>query len=146
MDGSAHYFEDVDVGYEIGPVERVITDEQVSEFVRFWESEGPRTRFTDPEVAEEFDLPGPIVPGAMNVALLFQLITGWSDTATLRVLDVVFRQVVQHNTPLLLKGIVTGKSVVDGEPRLECDVLIQDEEGVSLVIGKATVALPARGL
>ena len=145
MGSSALYFEDVDIGYEIGPVERVITDEQVYEFVRFWESAGPRNRFTDSEAAEELDLPGSIVPGAMNVAILSQLITGWSHTATLKKLDVVFRQVVQHNTPLLLKGVVTETSVVDGEPRLECDVLIQDEDGVSLVIGRATVALQARG-
>ena len=144
MDDSAIRFEDVDLGYEIGPVERVITDEQVDEFVRFWESEAPRSRFTDSAVAEEFDLPGPIVPGAMNIAILSQLITGWSHSATLKKLDVVFRQVVQHNTPLLLKGIVTARSVVDGKPQLECDVLIQDLEGTPLVIGKATVALPAR--
>ena len=145
MDSTALYFEDVDVGYEIGPVERVITDEQVNEFVRFWESAGPRNRFTDSEAAEDLDLPGPIVPGALNVAILSQLITGWSHTATLKKLDIVFRQIVRHNVPLMLKGVVTETRVVDGEPRLECDVLMEDEDGVSLVIGKATVALEARG-
>jgi len=33
---------------------------------------------------------------------------------------------------------------VDGSPQLECDVVMENEEGTPLVIGKATVELPVR--
>ena len=47
----------------------------------------------------------------------------------------MFRGMVPHNRPLTLSGIITDKDVVEGEPRLECDVFLQNEEGTRLVIG-----------
>ncbi len=145
MPDSALYFEDVEMGDEVGPIERSVTTDQVREFVQAWGAQSGPSRFTDPDAAKAEGLPGAIVPGAMNMALMSQIITGWSPSAVLRKLDVVFRQTVPHNTALKLQGIVTDKGIVDGQPQLECDVFMEDAEGTRLVIGKATVALPARG-
>ena len=138
------YFEDVEIGDDIGPVQRVVTDAQVVEFVGVRGAQRDPSRFTDAEVARQEGLPGPMVPGAMSVAMLSQLATGWSDTVTLKKIDVIFRQLVLHNTDLQLVGAVTDKGVVDGEPQVECDLTIQGPDGSTLVIGKATVALPRR--
>ena len=144
MAGVELYFEDVEIGDDVDPVERLVTDDQVNEFVRIWGAERGPSRFTDGDTARREGLPGPIVPGAMNMALMSQLLTGWSPSVTLRKLDLVFRQVVGHNVPLRLKGSVTDKKIVDGEPRIGCDVLMEDQEGSPLVIGSATVTLPTR--
>jgi acyl dehydratase len=139
------YYEDVELGDEIGPIRREVTDEQVRQFVSIWgENRGP-SRFTSAEVAEREGLPNPIVPGAMNIAIMSQLITGWSSTVTLRKLDVVFRGMVPHHQPLALKGLVTDKRMVDGVPQLDVDVVMENEEGTPLVIGKATVSIRERG-
>ena len=138
------FFEDVEIGDEIGPVKRVVTDDQVKEYISLWGVGTDPNRFTDGEVARREGLPGAMVPGAMNSAMMSQLLTGWSPSVILKKLDVVFRQVVLHDTPLRIKGIVTDKEVVMGEPRLECDVFMEDEEGSPLVIGRATVSLPSR--
>ncbi len=145
MPDSALYFEDVEMGDDVGPVERSVTTDQVREFVQVWEARSGPSRFTDPDAARAEGLPGAIVPGAMNMALMSQIITGWSPSMVLRKLDVVFRKTVPHNAPLKLQGFVTDKGVVDGQPQLECDVFMEDAEGTRLVIGKATVTLPARG-
>ena len=139
------YYEDVELGDEIGPVRREVTDEQVRQFVSIWGSERGPSRFTSAEVAKSEGLPNPIVPGALNIAIMSQLITGWSSTVALRKLDVVFRGLVPHHRPLTLKGLVTDKDLVDGVPRLDVDVVMENEEGTPLVIGKATVSIPARG-
>ncbi len=139
------YFEDVDLGDEIGPVYRVVTDEQVMEFTRVWERDTGPTRFTSREKALSEGLPEAIVPGAMNIAIMSQLITGWSPSVTLRKLDVVFRSPVLHNRTLTLRGMITDKDTVEGDPRIECDVTMENEEGTPHVIGKATVSLPSRG-
>ena len=139
------YYEDVEIGDDIGPYERVVTSEQVNEFNGIRQRDTEPNRFNSAEVAKSEGLPGPIVPGGMNIAILSQIITGWSSDVTLKLLDVVFRQVVQHNIPLQLKGIVTDKNVVDGEPQLECDVFIENEEGTRLVIARAIAVLPMRG-
>ncbi len=145
MNDTELYYEDLDLGDEIGPVPRVVTGEQVLEFVTVSRDEVGPSRFTSAEVAKSEGLPNPIVPGAMNIAIVSQLITGWSPTVTLRKLDCVFRGLVPHNKPLTLKGLVTDKDIVDGTPRLECDVTLENEEGTPLVIGKATVIVPMRG-
>ena len=138
-------FEDVELGDDIGPVERTITDEQVQAFVEIWGAESGPSRFTSEEVAKGEGLPGMIVPGAMNVGVLSQLLTGWSSTVTLKMLDLMFRQMVRHNVPMQLKGIVTDKNVVDGEPQVECDIWMEGPDGTRLVMGKAIVVLPTRG-
>ena len=145
MAGGDLYFEDVDIGDDLGSVERVVTDAQVSDFVKGWALETVPNRFTSSDVASKEGLPGPIVPGAISVAMMAQLLSAWSATVIFRKLDVVFRQLVLHNVPLHLKGVVTDKNVVGGEAQLDCDVFMEDQDGARLVIGNATVALPQRG-
>ena len=135
-------FDDVEIGDDIGPVERVVTRPQVMRFLAIREMDSGASRFTDDEFAKSEGLPGAIVPGGMNIAMMSQLLTGWSDTVTLRKLDVVFRQPVPHERKLMLKGIVTDKEVTDGVPTLTCDVFLENEEGSKHVIGTATVVLP----
>ena len=144
MSGDGVYYDDVDLGDEVGPVERVVTDDQVIEFTQVWGREEGPTRFTSREKAQSEGLPEAIVPGAMNIAIMSQLITAWSPTVRLVKLDVVFRSPVLHNRPLTLRGMITDKDIVDGEPQIECDVTMENEEGTPNVIGKATVSLPMR--
>ncbi len=138
------YYDDVDLGDEVGPVERVVTDDQVIEFTEAWGREMGPTRFTSREAAQSEGLPEAIVPGAMNIAIMSQLITGWSPAVRLLKLDVVFRSPVLHNRPLTLRGMITDKGIVDGDAQIECDVTMENEEGTPHVIGKATVSLLVR--
>ena len=46
------YFEDVDLGDEIGPLETEATDDGVVSFCTVWQSQMPN-RFTDREIAEQ---------------------------------------------------------------------------------------------
>ncbi|MCE2457800.1 MAG: MaoC family dehydratase [Dehalococcoidia bacterium] len=144
MSADGVYYDDVDLGDEVGPVERMVSDDQVIEFTQVWGREEGPTRFTSREKAQSEGLPEAIVPGAMNIAIMSQLITAWSPTVRLVKLDVVFRSPVLHNRPLTLRGMITDKDMVDGEPQIECDVTMENEEGTPHVIGKATVSLPMR--
>ena len=140
------YYDDVDLGDELPSMEREVSDEQVVEFLGITRLEAGRpSRFTSSEVAKSEGLPEAIVPGAMNIAIMSTLITSWSSTVTLRKLDVVFRGMVLHNRPIKLTGLITDKDIVNGTPQLECDVVMENEEGTPLVIGKATVELPITG-
>ena len=136
-------FEDVELGDDIGPAERTITGEQVRAFVGLWGGDGGANRFTSDEAAIDEGLPGAIVPGAMSVGIVAHAITGWAPGVTLKTLDLVFRQMVRHNVPYRIEGIVT--DTADGERRIECDVWMEGPDGTRLVIGKATVVLPACG-
>lgn len=141
---AALYYEDIEIGDEIEAIERTVNLDQVKAFLAIRSDRTEPTRFTDDAHARTEGLPGAIVPGAINTALVAQLFTGWSPTVTLKKLDVSFRQVVRHNSPLEIKGVVTAKHLVDNEPQVECDVFMENAEGTVHVIGHAIVVLPMR--
>ncbi|MBV46891.1 MAG: hypothetical protein CL900_06740 [Dehalococcoidia bacterium] len=136
------YFEDVEIGDDIGPIKRSVTDKDVIEFVSVREKEITPSRFTSNEVANSEGMPEAIVPGPMNIALMSQILTDWSDTVCLLKIDVVFRQTVPHNIDLTFSGIVTDKDETGDSTKLECDVVMENSDGVKLVIGTGVIALP----
>ncbi len=141
--GNQPYFEDVELGSEIGPRELVATGENVATFCRLWGNPTPN-RFTDPAIAEKSGLPGPIVPGVMSMAIMSQALTDWAGPESLRDLDLVFRQPVPHNQPLLISATVTDTRQDDGENLVECDVLMTGTAGERYVGGTALISLPSR--
>ncbi|MFL2763559.1 MAG: MaoC family dehydratase [Dehalococcoidia bacterium] len=132
-------FDEIDLGDEIGPSDKIITTEQVFEFVKILESKIEASRFTDSEFAKSEGLNGPIVPGALTTAVMAQFVSNWAKNLKIKTLDVIFRHMVPHNTTLKLIGIFTDKFTEDGLDQLQCDVFLQDENEVKLVIGKATI-------
>ena len=139
--GKSRYYEEVEVGDTIGPVERQIANEAVTTFCKAWGSEVPN-RFTDEKAAREAKLPGPIVPGLMSMAMMAQLLTGWSPMAALKHLDLVFRQPVPHK-PVAISAVVTGKREEGGENLVECDIYLSNEESGRLIGGTALISLPS---
>jgi acyl dehydratase len=137
------YFDDVDLGDELGPLETTATDASVREFCEVWGNPGP-SRFTDHEAARKEGLAGAIIPGVMSMALLSQLLTRWAEGGSMKKLDVVFRQLVPHNVPLRIVGVVTDKNQVKGENLVDVDVYLENGQGDRMVGGKATLSLPRR--
>jgi acyl dehydratase len=136
------YFEEVELGDEIGPLEKDITDDAVLAFCKIYTSCTPN-RFTDEQIAKEVGLPEPIIPGVMSMAMMAQLLTVWAPEGSLKHLDVVFRQPVFHR-PIAISAVVTDKREEDGVHLVECDVYLSDEERGRLVGGRAVMALPSR--
>ena len=141
------YYDEVELGDELAPVERVATDQAVLDFCKVWID--PRTggftgRFTDDEAARAEGLPGAMVPGIMSMAYMAQFLSRWAEGGSLKKLDVVFRQVVLHEQPLRLVGVVTDKNRVGDENLVECDVSLENADGERLVSGQGTVGLPGR--
>ena len=140
------FYDQVEMGDELGPVEKVATDQAVIDFCNVWEFPRARRRtFTDHEASRSEGLPGAILPGIMSMAYVAQLLSQWAEGGSLKKLDVVFRQVVLHEQPLRLGGVVTDKNRVGTENQVECDVYMENAGGERLVDGKGTVVLPDRG-
>ena len=137
------YFEDVELGDQIGPVETVATDEGVASFCDVWSPPTPN-RFTDVQTALDSGMEGPIVPGIMAMAMMAQLLTDWAGPDAIRDLDVVFRQPVPHNRPLTLEATITDLRQEDGLNVAECDILMLGAKGERHVGGKAIISLPSR--
>ena len=137
------YFEDVEPGDEIGPLEKVASDGEVTEFCELWGNPMPN-RFTDAEIAAKSKLPGPILPGVVSMALMAQRLTQWGGPAALKDLDLVFRQPVPHNKPLSISATVTDTRQENGENLVECDILMTGAEGERYIGGTAILSLPSK--
>ncbi len=142
---SARYYEDVELGDDIEPLEKLPTLESVEDFCRIWGTPLPN-RFTDQKIARKMKQPEPIAPAIMSMAWLAQLLTDWAqgDPMAIKRLDAVFRQPVLHNRPVTISGLVTDKRVEGGENLVECDVFITSQEGERLTGGRALLSLPNR--
>ncbi|MEX2236554.1 MAG: hypothetical protein WEB00_03320 [Dehalococcoidia bacterium] len=141
------YFDDVDLGDELPPVEMTVTTEEVMAFLHVWHGRRRNaftSRFSDPEIAKKEGLRGAMVPGAMTMSLTGKLITNWAGPEAFHQLDVVFRGNIIHNDHLTFGGVITDKEMRDGQPWLEVDVYAEDEAGNRPVTGKAVVLLPVR--
>ena len=137
------YFEDVEPGEIVGPLETVASDEGVISFCQVWESSMPN-RFTDQAIAEKSNLPGPIVPGIMSMGIMARLLTDWAGADALKDLNLVFRQPVPHHKPLTISATVTDTRQEDGDNLVECDIMMTGAQGERYVGGKAIIALPSR--
>jgi len=142
-EGRNLYFEDVELGDEIGPLEKIASDQDVIDFCNLW---GPPTpnRFTDANEAAKSKLSSPIVPGIMTMALMAQLFTDWASQDSLKDLNLVFRQSVPHNKPLIIGATITDTREEGQEHLIDCDVVMTGPERERYVIGTATVSLPSR--
>ena len=139
---STIYFEDLEMGDEIGPLERWVTGEMVEAFCDLWGTAQPN-RFVDAEKAKQVGLSAPILPGIMSVALMSQLFTSWVSPGALKKIDVIFRQPVPH-APMKVMALVTDKRDDGGEKLVECDIYLIGQDEERLVGGKVVVALPSR--
>lgn len=133
-------FDNVELGDEIGPLGTEITGDSVIAFCRAWTEPKPN-RFTDREIAKQEGLLGPIVPGVMSMAIITRLLTEWAGPASVKELDLVFRQPVPHHKPLTISGTVTDTRREKGTNLVECDVMMTGAHRERYISGKAIVAL-----
>ena len=138
------FYEELEVGDQMGPQELVISSQQVTDYMGAWSQRGGDDRFVSDEFARERGLPGAMVPGAMTMSHLARLITDWSDSLNLKLIDVVFRQPVLHNLPMTLHAMVTDKHMEDGVGIIEADLYADSEKYGRHITGRAVFTLPLR--
>ena len=135
-------FSEIDIGEEIGRIERAIPLKEVEEFCACWGSPGPNL-FLSPEVARRQGLPNPILPGPLCLVYMFQLLNQWAPGVQIKSLDVVLRQNIFHNVPIRMSGVVTDTSLQDGKGVVQIELKMENLKGERLIGGTAVVTLPA---
>jgi acyl dehydratase len=137
------YFEDFELGDEVGPMIKEPTREQLDAFTKVWGT--GVGRFTSDEAARAEGFTGVIIPGNMSMAFLAQLLTEWAGSSgKLKRLEVDFRRSVQPGDKLNCTGIITDTQTNDGENQVTLDVYIETQKGERALQGTALVLLPSR--
>ena len=140
---AAVYWNDVEVGDGLPPVEVFLSREQVLAFANATDMKA--ARFTDDAGARREGLPGMITPGNMTLGLLQKRITDWAEGAVVRRLGVTFRGLVLPDQWLRLQANVVGKIREEGETALDLEVWLETADGERAATGTARVLLPHHG-
>lgn len=137
------YFEDVEVGQEIPPLEKHPTTQQL---VKYAGASGDFYQIHyDKDFAIKNNLPGVILHGALKNAFLGQLMTDFAgERGWLRKLSVQYRGMDQPGSPVVCKGKVVKKYSEDGRHLVDCEIWLENAKGEKTTLGSATVMLPSR--
>ena len=134
------YFEDVSEGTELPTLRKDPTTQQL---VMYAGASGDYYQIHyDQEYARGNGLPDVILHGALKNAFLGHLMTDWiGEHGSLKKLTVQYRGMDVPGSPILAKGVVTGKGE-GGE--VECDIWLENSSGEKTTPGSAIVTLPSR--
>jgi acyl dehydratase len=137
------FYEDVQVGAEIPPVERAATTEQL---VRYHAAAGDWDRIHfDYPYARSVGFPDVILQGMLKAGWLAQMITDWAGPRIwVKKFGTQYRQIDVPLDSLICKGKVTNKYLEGSEHLVELEVWTQNGKGEITTRGAATVRFPAR--
>lgn len=137
------YFEDVEVGCEIAPLEKHPTTQQLA---RYAGASGDFYQIHyDKDFALASKLPGVILHGALKNAFLGQLMTNFAgELGWLRKLAVQYRGMDQPGSNVVARGRVVKKYVEDGRQMVDCEIWLENAKGEKTTPGSAVVMLPSR--
>lgn len=144
MPAKQTYFDDVEVGTTLGPLEKDPTTQQL---VKYAGASGDFYQIHyDKDFALKNNLPGVILHGALKNAFLGQLMTDFAgELGWLRKLSVQYRGMDQPGAKVVCKGRVTKKYVQGPDHLVECEIWLENAKGEKTTPGSATVILPSRG-
>jgi acyl dehydratase len=138
------FYEDVEVGAAIGPLEKDPTTQQL---VKYAGASGDFYQIHyDKDFALKNNLPGVILHGALKNAFLGQLMTDFAgELGWLRKLSVQYRGMDQPGTKVICKGRVAKKYIDGSNHMVDCEIWLENAKGEKTTPGSATVILPSRG-
>jgi len=137
------FYEDVEAGYEIGPLEKSPTTQQL---VRYAGASGDFYQIHyDKDFALANKLPGVILHGALKNAFLGQLMTDFAgEHGWLRKLSVQYRGMDVPGSKIVCRGRVVRKHADNGQHLVDCEIWLENAKGEKTTPGSATVVLPSR--
>lgn len=138
------YFDDVSVGQEIPSLTKNVNSVNILMYCAVvWLMD--RIHFDHLFAVKRRGLPDIVAPGNMAADYYVQLLSDWAGEAgRLRKVGVQFRHFMIPGNVLTCGGCITGKAVEDGKGRVDLDLWIRNQDGVTCVPGKGVVELPIR--
>jgi acyl dehydratase len=137
------YFEDVQIGQECPTFVRQV---DLMHWNRYAAVNDEFVQIhMDEEAGKKAGMKGVFGMGNLRYGYLHNMLREWAGMAcVIRKVEVQHRAINYNNDTLTCKGKVSKKYQADGENRVDLDVLVLNQDGASLSIGTATIALPSR--
>ena len=137
------FYDDLEIGMPLPVLRKEPTTQQL---VKYAGASGDYYQIHyDVKFAKSNGLPGVILHGALKNAFLGELITRCiGDFGHLKKLSCQYRGMDEPGTPIFCKGQVTKKHKTRGENIIECDIWMENAEGLKTTPGTAIFSLPER--
>jgi acyl dehydratase len=98
----------------------------------------------DDEFAKAAGMGGVFAHGMLSMGFVAQLVTDWAGAGRVRKLGVRFAALVRLKDVVTCRARVVSKSSKDDVHLIDLDVWAENQNGDTIVTGRATVALPSR--
>jgi len=151
------YWEDVNTGQEIPTLTKIASTLTLVKWAGAFGDFNP-LHYENDFAVNYMRTPGIIVHGTLKRQWLIQMLTDWAgDGGWLKRIQTQFRAMdyprkmknligpSDEGDTLYCRGKVTGKSVMDGEHLVECEIWLENSKSEVTTSGTATVILPSRG-
>ena len=137
------YYEDVEIGQEIPAFERK------TDFMNWNRYAAVNDEFVfvhmDDEVGKAAGQGAAFGMGNLRWAYVINALQDWiGDEAEIRELSMQFRAINHKHDLLTTSGVVSAKSVEDGEHLVTLDINVVNQDGAATAPGTAVVVLPSR--
>ena len=137
------YYEDVEIGQEIPAFERK------TDFMNWNRYAAVNDEFVfvhmDDEVGKAAGQGAAFGMGNLRWAYVINALQDWvGDEAEIRELSMQFRAINHKHDVLTTRGVVSAKSVEDGEHLVTLDINVINQDGAATAPGTAVVVLPSR--
>jgi acyl dehydratase len=137
-------FEDLKVGDAAPPL--VIERLTRTHFVRYAGASGDfNPMHHDDTVAQKAGSPSVFGHGMLTAGLLARVVKDWLGPEALRRFHVRFAKQVWPDDTLTCTATVTAVREEDGEGLVDLECAVTNQDGVAVVTGTATAAVPKRG-
>jgi len=117
----AKHFEDVSVGEELEPIERLPTEDLAVDF--FGRDNPTNPAFRDAEIGRRQGFGGALVPGLLKLAWITQYVSRWAGAhGRVRMVRAAYRRPDVAGRPLTIVGRVVDKRLEDGIGVIDLEV------------------------
>ena len=131
---------DIEIGASIPPLSRgPVNRTQLALFAGASGDHNPI--HLDDDVARAGGLDGVIVHGMLMMAILGQMLTGWTSQARVKKFSSRFAAMAVPGDTIVCSGVVVGKREEDGERLADMEVRAENQDGNVLLKGAATVVV-----
>jgi 3-hydroxybutyryl-CoA dehydratase len=94
----------------------------------------------DPEYAKKTKFKRTIAHGPLIISYISEMMSNWLGTGWIdggKLLDIRFKSPVKSGDIIIVGGLVKKKTIVEDKRTFECEVFIENQEGIRIIEGKA---------
>ncbi len=136
----ARSYGEIQVGEELPPVSRLVTQETINQYADVTGDHNPI--HVDPEFAKKTMFGGPIAHGVISLSFVFQALTDWLGRAALdrSKIRITFISPVRPGDTVTARGTVSDKREAEGRKLAVCELWLENQRQERCIVVEAEVA------